>query len=217
MQRRARKRPETEAERERAANRRREIVRVARDIAGEAGWRAVSIRKIGERVNYTHPVLYQHFSTKRDLFVEVFRQSLEELGNILGEAEASARSPEEGLLAMARAYWNFARQHWGLYQVLNEDGETRAGVDAPAKSGLDNRFWELLVESEARERLVGVIGRIVPGEILSAQKAEILWAQLHGLVMLSRAGRIIGAEWRGEAMVDEAVRDLIRGWQTSQV
>jgi Bacterial regulatory proteins, tetR family len=47
--------------------------RAAREIAIEDGWEAVTIRRIADRLEYTSPIRYKHFSGKDGLLVELAR------------------------------------------------------------------------------------------------------------------------------------------------
>ncbi|UOQ43266.1 TetR/AcrR family transcriptional regulator [Halobacillus salinarum] len=49
------------------------IIRVARDLFMEYGYRAVSTRQIADTCGITQPALYHHFSGKEELYVEVIR------------------------------------------------------------------------------------------------------------------------------------------------
>src|SRR5882724_4812614 len=65
-------------ERERTEMRTR-LLAAAREIATEEGWQAVTIRRIADRLEYTSPILYQHFSGKDALLWELVREGFREL------------------------------------------------------------------------------------------------------------------------------------------
>ena len=49
------------------------ILAAAREIASTEGWRAVTIRRIAERIEYSPPVLYEYFDSKDDILLELAR------------------------------------------------------------------------------------------------------------------------------------------------
>lgn len=65
-------------ERERA-QRHRLIVTAARELAEAEGWEAVTTRRLAERVEYSQPVLYSHFSGKEAIVEAVALDGFDEL------------------------------------------------------------------------------------------------------------------------------------------
>ena len=48
---------------------RRLILDAATELAAAEGWPSVTMRKVADRVNYSHPALYAYFATKDDLLL----------------------------------------------------------------------------------------------------------------------------------------------------
>lgn len=46
------------------------ILDAAREIALAEGWRNVTMRKIAERIEYSHPAIYDYFENKDVLFLD---------------------------------------------------------------------------------------------------------------------------------------------------
>ncbi|OCA91954.1 TetR/AcrR family transcriptional regulator [Pseudobacillus wudalianchiensis] len=55
---------------------RQKIVKVARDLFMELGYRAVSTRRIADVCGITQPTLYHHFKNKKELYMEVLKSEL---------------------------------------------------------------------------------------------------------------------------------------------
>ena len=53
-----------------AAERREQLLRTAVAVFADKGFTATSMNDVAEAAGVTKPVLYQHFSSKRELFVE---------------------------------------------------------------------------------------------------------------------------------------------------
>src|SRR5262245_51028065 len=84
------------------------ILAAARDLAGCEGWQAVTIRRVAERVEYSPPMIYEHFASKEAILHELVREGYRLLLIEMQSAAAAERDPAERVLALARAYWEFA-------------------------------------------------------------------------------------------------------------
>ena len=75
-----------------ATARREQILEVALEVFGRAGYHGTSMNDVADAAGVTKPVLYQHFDSKRALF----RALLEEVGNRLlsAIAKATADAPD---------------------------------------------------------------------------------------------------------------------------
>lgn len=70
------------------------ILRIARDLFMELGYKAVSTRKIAEECGITQPTLYHHYKNKQELYAEVLKSQLfrarDDLHNIIEQHEEIA-------------------------------------------------------------------------------------------------------------------------------
>ncbi|MEU4690041.1 TetR/AcrR family transcriptional regulator [Actinoplanes sp. NPDC023714] len=162
-------------ERERQ-DRERLIVRAAREFAEAEGWDAVTTRRLAEQIEYSQPVLYSHFKGKDAIMAAVALEGFAELAAALREARAGSSG---GPAAVAAAYVRFAEEQPVLYETMFTGAVdlTFASPETPAP--LREGFREL------REALRPVIG----SDDLDAE-TEVFWASLHGLVTLTRGGRL---------------------------
>lgn len=155
------------------------ILTVARELAEAEGWEAVTTRRLAERVEYSQPVLYSHFKGKDAIVAAVAEEGFAELAEDLRKTRAAAerREPGSGLRAVCRAYLRFAVEHPALYQAMfvMPTQLKFASDETPAalRSGFD-AFVEALPE-DAPDR---------------EARAELLWAALHGISVLSATGRV---------------------------
>src|SRR5208282_6540900 len=85
------------------------IVTSARELAETGGWDAVTMRRLADRVEYSQPVLYSHFSGRADIVRAVALEGFAELAEELRDARSGARSPAAALRALAAAYLAFAQ------------------------------------------------------------------------------------------------------------
>ena len=185
-------------ERERQQMRAR-LLEAARGIAAEDGWNAVTIRRIADKLEYTAPILYQHFSSKESLLVELMMVGFAELTDRL--TEATATPAPQRLAAIAEAYWTFAFASPELYQAMNGmDGVPFGTAETPieAKAAFRTLCGALMSIAEARStELTDSIGA-----------ADTIWAFLHGYVSLAMAGRVAGGVERARALMLNGLEPL---------
>ncbi len=85
------------------------ILDAARKIAASEGWPAVTIRRVAEKIEYSPPVIYEHFASKEDIVIELLREGFRVLLQEMHAArDAHAADPVEAAVAMGKAFWMFA-------------------------------------------------------------------------------------------------------------
>jgi AcrR family transcriptional regulator len=155
------------------------ILDTARTLAESEGWDAVTTRRLSTEIEYSQPVLYKHFSSMEAIAEALALDGFGELAEALRAARISAGTTESPLIPMSHAYLSFARDNPALYDAMFIRA-TRlhfAAEDTPAP--LVEAFNELRAAIAA-----------VSGERDVDTRTEMLWATLHGLIMLDRGGRL---------------------------
>jgi len=187
---------------------RRAILATARGIAAREGWRAVTIRKVAEGIEYSPPMIYQYFTSKDDLLLALLREGFGELTERLRRAQRteSATPPEEVLARVAEEYWAFAWEHPELYQVMHGLGGVPFGTEATPPEAR-------AAFAALRDAVRPLVGTMSATDLDEA--VDLLWATLHGLTALTMAGRIAGGQRRATMIMGRAVRDLVRAWRAS--
>ncbi|AOP46129.1 TetR/AcrR family transcriptional regulator [Streptomyces lydicus] len=165
-------------ERERA-QRHRLIVSTARELAEAQGWDAVTTRRLAAQIEYSQPVLYGHFRGKREIVGAVALEGFAELTTALRSAVAEGPAGREAVAALARAYTGFAADNPALYDAMFSLDNGLPFADEATPAPLREAFGALL------DPLVGHAHPDEPGLFV-----ETFWAALHGLVTLTRAGRL---------------------------
>lgn len=102
-----------------AAERRRQLVAVATDTFGDRGFHHTSMNDVAAAAGVTKPVLYQHFTSKEDLFQAVLRHVGAHLRDRLADAAAGDDlSPRQRLERGFAAYYRFLRDERPSARVL---------------------------------------------------------------------------------------------------
>jgi AcrR family transcriptional regulator len=186
------------------------ILAAARDIAAREGWQAVSIRKVADRIEYSPPTIYEHFTSKEALLAELMRDGFRLLLERVRDGASAAAAPAARIMSVALAYWEFAWDHPELYQVMHGLGGVPFCSDA--SSGVAGGAPPPEAEVVFQFTMDAVKG-LADGGAASCDDIEaavhILWATLHGLVALTMAGRIDGGRAQAAGLVERAVHDFL--------
>ncbi|MDR0560081.1 MAG: TetR/AcrR family transcriptional regulator [Prevotellaceae bacterium] len=97
---------------------RKSIMDTALQIAVAEGWNAVTIRRIADAIEYTPPIVYEHFKNKEDLFDELKLMGFRMLYKGYDLAIQSESNPLKALLLISENHWNYAFQNRELYQLM---------------------------------------------------------------------------------------------------
>jgi AcrR family transcriptional regulator len=156
------------------------ILGTAREMAEAEGWDFVTTRRLADRIEYSQPVLYQHFKNKDAIVQAVALEGFGELVAALRTARLGADGGPGGtgaLAAVARAYSGFAARGPVLYQAM-------LTLDAGLADGPDPRPGPLLeILEEIRQAVEPVAAGRDPRLL-----AEVVWSAWHGLAVLTRSG-----------------------------
>ena len=63
------------------------ILRAASKLVEKEGWQALSIRKIADAIEYSVPVIYDHFENKEALLLEFTKRGFQRLNEELAKAK----------------------------------------------------------------------------------------------------------------------------------
>ncbi|MEW1864267.1 TetR/AcrR family transcriptional regulator [Streptomyces sp. NBC_00669] len=169
---------QTRRERERA-EREQLIVTTARELAEAEGWDAVTTRRLATEIEYSQPVLYSHFKGKGAIMAAVAVQGSAELATELRAARTAAHGARAALTAVGAAYTSFSRQRPALYDAMFTHAVELPFATPEAPAALHDAFGEIL-------RAVRPLAAGDDPGVLT----ETFWAGLHGLVTLTRSGRL---------------------------
>jgi AcrR family transcriptional regulator len=103
---------------QRVAERRQQILDVARAMAEADGWTAVTSRRLADAIGYTQPVLYGHFpGGKTEIMRTVALAGFAELAAAT-QAAMGDKTGRQAVAAVADVYLGFAATHPSLYEAM---------------------------------------------------------------------------------------------------
>ncbi len=183
------------------ANTRERIIEAALDVLESEGAAALTMRRVASDMEYTAPIVYQHFANKDALVLELVahgnRLMVAEFRRILEEPDI-----DRLMVQIASAYVRFAGQHPHLYEAMNGTlvgAEQRRSAAEPTITML----LELLTTWAAAHD-VDLADR--------TEACEILWGTLYGMASLGYLGTV-GNE-RAQRLAEQALSAILRGWQS---
>lgn len=154
-----------------------DLLDAAHRLAKKDGWEGVTIRKIASEVGMTSAAIYRYVESKDDLVAELVRRGFITLVKAM---EKSSEKSEDALIGAVEAYMAFARKNVELYRVMY-------GFEG---APMVESTWE-------QSKQVGTLILSAMVQTNRVQSDDIghpavlqLWATIHGLIVLSEAGRL---------------------------
>lgn len=182
------------------------ILTAALEIARQEDWSALTIRKVGEHIEYSAPMVYEYFKSKEDILLEILQEGFRQLTATMQQARTSAENGEGRLLKIADAYWQFATNNRELYQLMHGLG----GVPLD-KTAIAQAVQEVCTIAQEAILEWAEIQNVAISDALGA--TEIIWSLLHGLVSLTLVNRVEGGEQRARNLMHHAIQSQLAGWK----
>jgi AcrR family transcriptional regulator len=178
------------------------ILDASLQIVKEEGWQALSMRKIADVIEYTAPIIYEYFSNKEAILLELTRQGYLILSKDLHEAKSKHRLPAKQLEAMWIAYWNFAFANKELYQGMF--GVSTNCCEMVNKLPEADMPWDIFTE------VIGELIGITDMESgIICKKYYTFWSVVHGLISINLLSRGFSDEMNRQVLRD-AISGIIR-------
>lgn len=175
-----------------AARRRRQLLEVALHVFAKQGFYVTSMSDIAEAAGVTKPVLYQHFTSKRQLYGQLLAEVGSQIQEAITKAVASAGSPREQVERGFGAYFTFVDDHRDSFRLFYTRGSSR-----------DEEFSAITreVENTIAEQVAGFIEI----EGLTAEQRRLLG---HGIVGMIEGASTHWMTSNAEADPHELARQL---------
>jgi AcrR family transcriptional regulator len=154
------------------------ILKAAWQLVLEEGWQSLSIRKIAEAIEYSVPVIYDHFANKEAILLELTKQGFQLLNAQLVKAKKRSTNPEKQIEAMAYSYWEFAFDHKAYYQVMY--GLGMPSCETVSQISELSSFTELILQP-----IKDLIAGSKNPDVDPYLKLHTFWSMLHGLVSIN--------------------------------
>ena len=154
------------------------ILQSAWKLVNDEGWQHLSIRKIADAIEYSVPVVYDHFENKEAILSEFNRQGFKLLGDQLAEAKNRFTLPDEQLTAIGFAYWDFAFKNPEYYQLMY-------GLGMPTCESLTQVPELMAFIDVVYTTIYEVFANGPRPESEVWMKVHSFWSMIHGLVSIN--------------------------------
>jgi AcrR family transcriptional regulator len=166
-----------------AARRRRQLLVAATELFGAQGYHDTSMEDIADEAGVTKPVLYQHFPSKRDLYVELLQAVGRDLVTAVS-AVATESAPSKRVLAGFVVYFRFVSEHTSAFQLLFGTGARGNDEFADVIRGIEDEIAGIIaslldVAAEVEHRrtlayaIVGAAEVTARNWVVSARDADL--------------------------------------------
>ncbi|KFK88447.1 TetR family transcriptional regulator [Streptomyces sp. JS01] len=147
------------------------LVVCATEVVADVGWAQASVTAVADAAGIAAGSVYQHFSSKSALAVEVFRRAAQREVDVLGEVLEGEGDPADRLRRGVEVFTRRALENHGLaYALLAAPAEPAVGAE------------RLAFRRRYRALFASVIEEGVAGDQLPHQDAEITAAALTGAI-----------------------------------
>jgi AcrR family transcriptional regulator len=184
-----------------AAERRAQLLEVARRAFGTSGFHAVSMEAVAKEAGVTKPILYDHFSSKKDLYLALIDADLAVLHDSVRQALDSPIGNRERIRASFEAYFDFVDEEADGFRLLMQE-----------TVGAERDFRERV--ERVRDQILSEVADLIVRESrrkLDRVHAETVAAALIGMVETVAQRDPAASPERRKAAVDTLVRLAWRG------
>ncbi|MCB8914668.1 MAG: TetR/AcrR family transcriptional regulator [Thermoleophilales bacterium] len=159
-----------------AVERRKLILEAALDVFAKGGYQETKLDEVAEKAGVSKALIYEHFSSKRELYKEILETWVGELlGRVLAAATAAGERSEDRLVAGLDGLLAFVEERRDAWRLLVRH---RASDDV-------TDTWDRLFEEVAR-----IIGAMMAPEM---PKSSLPEGADFGLVLEATSRQLIGA------------------------
>lgn len=127
----------------RAPERRAQLLDVARRVFGRYGFHTVTMDTVAKEAGVTKPILYDHFASKRELYLALLDADLATLKERVHTALESSPGNRERIRASLQTYFDFVDDHAEGFRILMQEA---VGAERDFREIVDRFRVEVLGE-----------------------------------------------------------------------
>jgi len=180
--------------------RRLQLLRAAQDVFVAQGFHAAAMDDIADRAGVSKPVLYQHFPGKRELYLALLEEQVDELTERVRQAMAATEDNQARVDAAVGAYFDFIDADGEAFRLvfesdLRNDAEVRRIADRGSRACTE-AIAEVIAEDTGTDRERALL--LSAGLTGLAETSARWWLATKGTVSRDEAVSLMSAlAWRG--------------------
>lgn len=173
------------------------LIRAGIEILSKEGLQALSLRNVAKKAGVSHAAPYAHFADKQALIAAIAAEGYKKLYQQLVMAQNSKNDAFDRLLAVARAYIQFAIDEPDHFKI------TFSGIVE-----VEQNYPEYVDQSkQCFALLVAVVAECQAESILKSDNIQFtaisIWATLHGFVQL-----YLGKQLPGMLLQQDSIQEI---------
>jgi AcrR family transcriptional regulator len=180
--------------------RRLQLLRAAQDVFVAQGFHAAAMDDIADRAGVSKPVLYQHFPGKRELYLALLEQQVDELTDRVREAMAGTEDNRARVDGAVGAYFDFIDAEGEAFRLvfesdLRNDADVRRLADQGARRCIEAIAEVIAVETGADPERALLLSAGMTG---LAETSARWWLARKGTLSRDEAVALMSSlAWRG--------------------
>jgi AcrR family transcriptional regulator len=196
-----------------ASDRRLAILEAARAAFADGGFHQTSLDAVAERAGVSKALIYEHFDSKRELYLAMLEMHVEELVERVSAAVTAADQPEERMRSGLEAFFEFVEERRGAWRIMfRNPGDPdvavymerlRDGVAAVVAALMSEEAEQAFPDVPERERIIQMVAQ----QMVGAMQALADWWDLHREI--PREQVVQGAmdfAWSGQERLSRGLR-----------
>jgi AcrR family transcriptional regulator len=182
----------------------------AERIIEKEGYAGLSARKVASAIGYTVGSLYFVFRNLDELVLRINGRTLDQLYAVMIEALADCRLPQQCVIALSRAYLDFAVRHSHRWRMIFEHQPRDETLSTDFNKEKVERFYEL-VETQLK-----ALTARPDEEIVLAARA--LWNGVHGIASMTiTRNPNAGAELTARQLSMHLISNYLTGLSSTEI
>jgi AcrR family transcriptional regulator len=180
--------------------RRAQLLAAAQEVFVANGYHGAAMDEIAETAHVSKPVLYQHFPSKRELYLALLDSHLSTLTALLLGALNSTTDNDERVQAVMRAYFRFIAHDDQAHRLVFESDLVNDADVARRLETFNKTFADAIAKVIAEDTKLPLLEAQLLGRGLSgmAQVSARYWLETDGNLDLDVASDLIyRLAWRG--------------------
>jgi AcrR family transcriptional regulator len=180
--------------------RRAQLLAAAQEVFVANGYHGAAMDEIAETAHVSKPVLYQHFPSKRELYLALLDSHLTALTDLMMGALNSTKDNDERVQAVMRAYYRFIASDDQAHRLVFEsdlinDSDVSSRLETFNKAFADAIARVIAEDTKLPMLEAQLLGRGLAG---MAQVSARYWLETDGNLDLDVASDLIyRLAWRG--------------------
>ena len=172
----------------------------AREVFVSVGYHAAAMDDIAARAGVTKPVLYQHFASKRDLYLAILDEAARHFLTQIRHALRSTDDNQQRVYETIRAYFRFVAHDDAAYRLLFESDLTNLPEVSRRTNRVADQCAQMVAEVIAEDTGLGPEPALLLANGLSglAQVSAQRWMRGGKTIPADEAaGLLAGLAWQG--------------------